>query len=359
MGLIDDFKNMMKAAKDMQDAYVEHGTLPGAPGIDPTRLMPPPSAFVKRQTCTSCGAPKQLPSVREYLYCDFCGQLLDFDLRLASINAHTNPDATTYAQAANQAGPMAAEALKRNDRDHYLRLQAYLFEMQATYTRWAVPPRAWNDERYRQRWITFQAESMTAYMFDPAYRDLDSKMRRRALTLRWRQVNPLKMATHAIGGDAGPDPFPKVSPDSFWPLLDVLLEQHERGRVVASIAGLHQLDPDDSPDLLSDRMLRSGIAQGWLKYLDPDAGQELIGRLGLDHQYARPEVTADQKGCGGCGGTMQVAPGAKVVVCDGCGRKLDLGSSELECIGCGGHIVLADGQPTAQCPFCRAEVRRT
>ena len=33
-------------------------------------LMPEPSGFVKRTTCAACGANKELPSVREHLYCE-------------------------------------------------------------------------------------------------------------------------------------------------------------------------------------------------------------------------------------------------------------------------------------------------
>src|SRR5688500_15543504 len=67
------------------------------PTIDPAAMLPPASPFVKRTTCASCGASKQLPSVREHLYCDYCGQLVDYDLRQAMAAAMVNPDATAFA----------------------------------------------------------------------------------------------------------------------------------------------------------------------------------------------------------------------------------------------------------------------
>ena len=42
------------------------------------------SGFVKRVNCRKCGAPKLLPSATAYLYCDFCGTLMDYDFRLAN-----------------------------------------------------------------------------------------------------------------------------------------------------------------------------------------------------------------------------------------------------------------------------------
>jgi hypothetical protein len=370
MGFLKDMKAMMNASQQMMQNAQAMGYQPGttmdpqmaqaAMGqvVDPTRFMPPPSEFVKRQTCVFCGAPKQLPSVREWLYCDFCGQLLDYDLRVAATSAFNNPDSVQYAQAANQAGPQAQQALQAGDRARYLQLQNYLYEMQATYARWVAPPRAWNDQGYRAKWIRFQAEQMTAIMFDPEYKRLDDEMRRLSISLKWQGGNMLQMATQAMGGPASPNAFPKVEPGSFWPLVDVLLAQSMRQKQVIDSTGLRELDPDMQPDSLADRMLRSAICQGWLKYLEPEPGQELINRLGISHEYFHPTVVADKKGCGGCGGTMHVAPGARVVVCDGCGLKLDLGAGDLECTGCGGHIAIPEGQPAAQCAFCKAEVRR-
>src|SRR3954469_2106999 len=50
------------------------------------------SGFIKRARCVRCGAPKRLPSKTAYLYCDYCGALVDYDFRLA--NAGTNAGIT-------------------------------------------------------------------------------------------------------------------------------------------------------------------------------------------------------------------------------------------------------------------------
>src|SRR5580700_3522006 len=46
-------------------------------------LAPPQPGFVKRCTCVVCGAPKKLPTVTAYVYCDYCASLIDYDLRRA------------------------------------------------------------------------------------------------------------------------------------------------------------------------------------------------------------------------------------------------------------------------------------
>src|SRR5215467_5912146 len=50
------------------------------------------SQFIKRVNCSQCGAPKSLPSPTAYIYCDYCGSLMDYDFRMA--NADTNAGLT-------------------------------------------------------------------------------------------------------------------------------------------------------------------------------------------------------------------------------------------------------------------------
>jgi DNA-directed RNA polymerase subunit RPC12/RpoP len=329
------------------------------PQLDPSAFLPPASEFVKRTKCAFCGAPKMLPSVREYLYCDYCGQLVDFDLRQAMANAHTNPDSTAYAQQANQVGPAAAQALQAGDRERYRQLQYQLYDLQTAYTKWAVPPRAWNDEGYRSQWVRYNAEQAVANSFDPAYQRLDADMRNLALSLRWRGGNMMKMAMGAMGGGQSADAFPKVEPASLWPLIDVMVAQSARSLEVAAATGVRELDPDQMPQAVIQRMTPSSIAQAYLRFLEPDEGLELISRLAISHEFVHPEVVGDQKACGGCGGTLTLVPGATKVVCNGCGRRVDVGAGELPCTGCGATMCLPEGVDQQGCPYCRALVRRT
>jgi DNA-directed RNA polymerase subunit RPC12/RpoP len=51
--------------------------------------------------------------------------------------------------------------------------------------------------------------------------------------------------------------------------------------------------------------------------------------------------------------------GARVVVCDGCGRRVEAGAAEVPCASCGSRLCLPEGAHEAACPHCRAAVRRT
>jgi hypothetical protein len=222
-----------------------------------------------------------------------------------------------------------------------------------------VPPRAWNDSAYRDQWVRFNAERAAATAFDPDYERLDADMRRLALALRWRGGNMLEMARGAMGGGMSAAALPKVEPDSLWPLVDVLVAQSHRTTEVVAATGVRALDPDRMPDEVMQRMTPSSIAQAYLRYLEPDEGLELISRLGISHDFVKPEAVGDQRACGGCGGALTLLPGATCVVCDGCGRRVDVGSGELPCTGCGARMCLPETVDQQGCPYCRAIVRRT
>ena len=90
--------------------------LPRAGDVLPASLLAH-SQFIKRVSCSRCGAPKSLPSATAYLYCDYCGALIDYDFRIA--NADTNAGLTNTVFHRLMAGVQGQmmQARARGDRD--------------------------------------------------------------------------------------------------------------------------------------------------------------------------------------------------------------------------------------------------
>src|ERR1700733_6111576 len=67
------------------------GHPPGTDGHQPEaesrRPEVAPSEYVKQVDCATCGTTKQLASATPYLYCDYCGALVDYDFRQAYADA--------------------------------------------------------------------------------------------------------------------------------------------------------------------------------------------------------------------------------------------------------------------------------
>ena len=303
-------------------------------------LAPPQQGFVKRCSCAVCGAPKKLPTVTAYVYCDYCASLIDYDLRRACEGDTTPGPAYAATVNATQAASRAAAAA--GDRDAYRDLQRKVYQAYVENVPMAVSHRATNDPSYRAAYVSFMAEFALARAFDPAAQALEAEMKQHVMGIRYD------------GGMMSPT----AAPDSFWPVADTLEKQIGNSQALYRSAGLGELDPDHA-EHLTGKFAWSAFCQGWLGMLPADAAEQLLDRAGLKNEYVPIEPHDGQpRHCGGCGGEFTALPGAKAVICDGCGRTMDLASAEIPCASCGATMTLPAGADGVACPFCQSQVER-
>jgi DNA-directed RNA polymerase subunit RPC12/RpoP len=350
-------KQMQAQALQMQAQFqaVQHGTDNQRPSQSATvpevgsatwarRVMaliaPPGPGFVKRCSCVVCGAPKKLPSVTAYVYCDYCASLTDFDLRRASEG--DTPVGPAYAATVNSAHAASQAAIAAGDREGYRALQTGVYEAYVLHVPMAVSHRAKNDPEYRRAYVEYMAAAAVARAFDPEAQALEAEMKQRVMSLSY----------------TGNMMSPTVEPDSFWPMADTLEKQIQSSRVLYRTAGLAQLDPDGA-EHLTGKLAWSGFCQGWLAMIPSDAAAQLLDRAGLTNEYVPVQAEDGQsRHCGGCGANFSALPDARAVICSGCGRKIDLGGAEIPCAACGASMTLPAGADEVACPYCRAQVRR-
>jgi DNA-directed RNA polymerase subunit RPC12/RpoP len=303
-------------------------------------LAPPQPGFVKRCSCEVCGAPKKLPTVTAYVYCDYCASLIDYDLRRAcETDARPGPE---YAATVNATQAAARQAVAAGDRETYRELQRKVYAAYVENVPMAVSHRAKNDPGYRAAYVNFMAESALARAFDPAAQALENEMKQRVIGIRY----------------GGAMMSPTIAPDSFWPVVDTLEKQLSNSREVYRSARLAELDPDHA-EHLTGKFAWSSFCQGWLGMLPADTAEHLLDRAGLKNEYVPIQPHDGQpRHCGGCGGEFTALPGAKAVVCEGCGRTMDLASAEILCASCGATITLPAGADGTACPFCQSRVER-
>jgi DNA-directed RNA polymerase subunit RPC12/RpoP len=141
-------------------------------------------------------------------------------------------------------------------------------------------------------------------------------------------------------------------------MADTLEKQIEADRALYRSAVLGQLDPDHAEHLIG-KLAWSGFCQGWLGMVPAGTAAQLLERAGLTNEYVPVQAEDGQpRHCGGCGAQFSALPGAKSVICDGCGRTIGLGSAEIPCAACGATMTLPAGADQLTCPFCQSQVRR-
>lgn len=301
------------------------------------------SGFIKRASCVRCGAPKTLPSQTAYLYCDYCGALVDYDFRLANAGTNAGITNTVYHRLVAPLQPALDHARAVGDRDAYRQLQRQVFRQWIEACPQAVSPRAKTDLEFRERMVAYCAETAVSKDMDPRQQQMDARM---AVLQASLQRIPTPGGAWMVAGD-------------FWSVAALWKQQMELAYQVINDTGVAAMDPDDPPDGVALKMEHSTFCQAWLPHLSPADGQRLLEAYGLtgDYDQVHDQPTEEHR-CGTCGSELRTVVGARQVVCETCGRQVDIAAGSVPCGRCGVALDLPVGAVELACPYCRTTTRR-
>lgn len=302
----------------------------------------PKVQYLKRTRCYVCGASKSLPPKTAYVYCDFCGSLADYDFQMACLYPTSALPGPAYENLLRSLHGDLLTAKSHQDTIRYREIQTRLFTTWVELCPMAVSPRA-RDTEYRERLIAYMAEVAVTNDFDPTYEQYAAQVQALTGQMRWIPNYPKPLADS----------------DTFWPLYTIVKEQVDYSYGLLELRGVTAMHPDEAPTLLQSRMTWSMFAQGWIPYLIPDDISKLLIDSGLYGEYSRIEpMETTLKHCGRCGGELRVVPGAKAVICDTCGTRVDVEADEAPCANCGGLLSFPVRVTRVICPYCRSEAMR-
>jgi NADH pyrophosphatase NudC (nudix superfamily) len=303
----------------------------------------PRTQFVKKTTCHNCGGAKTLAPKTAYVYCDFCGSLTDYDFQKACENPQSAMPGPAYEALIRETNADAALARQTKDKDKYYEIQRRLFDRWVELCPNAVSPRAKKDDEYRKQLVEYMAQTATLNEFDETFQKYADQVKQQTMAIKWKGMYPRPTADGA----------------TFWPLYETVKAQLDHSYDILKSAGILDLHPDQAPESLQRRMTWSMFCQGWLPTLEEADSEKMIADAGLKGEYTKLEPTETTlRHCGGCGGELHSVPGAKVMVCEDCGTKIDVGNPEVNCTNCGGMISFPVAKNRVQCPFCQSEAQR-
>lgn len=301
------------------------------------------SAFVMRVNCRKCGAPKLLPSATAYLYCDFCGTLMDYDFRLANAGTNAGLTNTVYHRLFAAVQADMAQARAAGDKDAVRALYQQVYGQWVEACPQAVSPRARSDPDFRRRLVDYFAACAVVKDFDP--RQQSHNLRMQALESTLERIPVPGGAWRAAGG--------------FWPFAELFKMQMELTYELIFKEGVNQLDPDNAPIDVALHMEYSTFCQAWLPHLSPEEGARLLALYGLDAQYdAAQQLDTEQHACGQCGAALRTLPGAQKVICESCGYAIEVGGAAIACRKCGALLSFPEGVTRLACPYCQTDTRR-
>ena len=301
------------------------------------------SKFIKRVSCPQCGAPKSKPSATAYVYCDFCGSLMDYDFRMANANTNAGLTNTVFSRIMMTVQMQMLQAKARGDRDAVRQIYKHVFTLWLQECPNAASPRAIKDMDFRQQFIAYCAECAVIKDMDPNQATLQAKADRLVAQL---QRIPTPGGAWMV---AGP----------FWEYAALYKEQMIGTYALIREQGADQLDPDHAAPEIALRMEYTTFCQAWLPHLSAADGERLLKLYGLHSEYDEVQPhDSEQRHCGGCGSDVEVFPGAKQVVCESCGFKLDVEGQSLPCQKCGALLSFPVGVNHVVCPYCGTDTRK-
>lgn len=299
--------------------------------------------MVKRCTCPACGAPKQLPSRSAYVFCDRCGQLMDWDFKAALADKRSRQPGPAYVQLVSAKQPALDAARTAGDVEAYTELQRAIYSAYVQACPAAVSPRI-GDPAYREAFVEWSARSQAAQDLDPTCRHTFLEQQAATAGLVWDRSNPFQ---------------PRAEPASFQRLLEAVLIHQATVLAHLESTGLLAEHPDRPTAEVFGKIGRSAMVQGWVPYLPAADQPDLIERTGLQGDYAAIEpVDLTSGSCAGCASPLEVVPGAQRVVCLSCGRMASVGGGTLPCHGCGASVTVPPDEPRFSCPYCDVELLR-
>jgi DNA-directed RNA polymerase subunit RPC12/RpoP len=312
----------------------------GAAGQPPAAALP---GYVKQVDCTICGTTKQLASATPYLYCDHCGALVDYDFWQANADTGADIANTVYHELVAQIQGELNIARARDDKERYCDLLTSIFRRWIRHCPQAVSPRAQCDPDFADQVAAYCAESASCREFEPSLAALDRQMNALIATLdRWPSDDGSWRAGEGI-----------------WRVAGLFKEQMERTYALLENRGVLAMDPDQAPPGVPLRMEYATFCQSWIPHLAPEDADRMLAYFELDGRYARVRVTGlKSRNCGGCGAEIATLPDAKAVICQACGRKLDIGGGATPCRTCGASLSLPVAASRVRCPYCRSAAHR-
>lgn len=342
-----DLGALIQQAKDLQAHYAQQpqATTPQELMAQMAAANPgePKATFVKKVNCHNCGGAKVKPSKTAYVYCDFCGGLTDYDFQKACENPQASMPGPAYEQLVRSLQDDTQAALQTKDRDRYLDIQRQIFEKWIELCPNAVSPRAKSDDEYRKGLVDYMAQTAVVNNFDSKYQEYAKQVAEQTRLIQW----------------TGAFPKTTASSETFWPLYKTVVQQLDYSFSLLKEAGILDLHPDQAPESLQRKLTVSMFCQGWIPWLGTEDAEKMIADSGVKGEYSVMEPKElTLRHCGQCGGELDVVPGAKAVLCEDCGTRIDCTSDEVGCKNCGGQISFPVGKQRQNCPFCKTEASK-
>jgi hypothetical protein len=305
------------------------------------RPLPPPRLAdrVRSRRCPSCDAPKLTQPRTPHVYCDHCGGLMGYDYEEARVVTHGIEPAFVTSTLIDGVRDELRDAWERGDDAAWADAWRWVYR-----TDMELCPEGWTP---RVRQADFR-EALVAWSVETCRVANEPEVK--AANERAREAFDHGVALVAGWGDPPAEREVRRAVQRHLRASDEALElEIQRYEALGLFVG----HPDGLTPEVYRRSYRAGLVDQWRPWLDEK--RLAIVREHVDAAESWIEVPAPalhRSACGGCGGPLAVVEGARALICEACGLRLDAERPRFPCPSCAAAVVVVPDAHEIACGHC-------
>lgn len=302
--------------------------------------------LVKKITCPDCGGHKVNELTTAYIYCDYCGALMGYDIGMLKKESKEIFSPKNMQRPANQKFIQISQKLngviQQKDADSFLALQLEMHEVEFEIYNNRFSPKV-KQPAYRKNYLDFYRLYWRERL-DNGYFEKSAEI---------QQV--FKDCSEKISTEYVDGTYRATFDQAFVEYLDQI-----RRFTMSSVDETMSMEciayyPEGNTSASRDIFYKQALSAAILQY-DDDTVKKSLEHLGLQDEFIEIDPPGmSEAGCVVCGAALTVPAEANQVVCERCGSFNALKTGKTRCFGCGADFSPAEGDA---CEYCGAKIMR-
>lgn len=302
--------------------------------------------LVSNTKCQICGANKVTTNKSMYIYCDYCGSWMGYDLNAATREAAnvfnagstSNPAVTEY----NQLNAKLVEYAKSKNKEEFIKTKMLIHEKEFDLFPERHGPKG-KQSSFRKKYLVFYKamydETVTDEYFEKTY------------------INPPNISTEDLVYNVENGVVKYEVNDAFYKFIDENVAILKEGIELSKSSKSLELHPEYEVVKNSDLMYKITVGT-MAQAFGAEAAEAVFRHLGMeDGMIEVPDVNIDKMNCVVCNTELEVPEGAKSVMCVECGCKNEVAAGQVSCPNCSASFDPMKENET--CPYCSSKIERS
>ena len=299
--------------------------------------------LVKNIKCTVCGANKVTQNKSMYIFCDYCGAWMGYDMDAAGREAMevfspenmSNPDVKEWTKLNTE----SIEASKAHDRENYIKLKLRLNELDFILFPSRFGPKG-KQSSYRNKYMEYHKKMYEETITESYFEKINKPPTINTDNLKYTVVDGVVVYEYDEG---------------FYKFIDDNIEIMKESFVETAEPDYLKYHPEYDAIRKSDLMYKITIG-AFIQAFPNETSEKIIEHLGMTDDFITiPDVNITEQDCIICSAKLSVADGAKSIVCEECGCKNEITTSMVSCPNCAAGFDPSEG---ASCPYCNSKIER-